>query len=410
MFIAAVLCLCAAGDAAPNMTVDLMLPPNATAVVSPTLQGAIGDLQYIDLQGLAYSTTPIRPSRRAFSSVSIVWGAGNSHGKKTLEQALQLVDSAVTQWGDTDIVLFPECFLYNGSNAETVDHGAVVTAMQTKAAEHKIYLIVPIYELLKQGQSQDGPTFNTAVLLGRNGSVVGKYHKHFPTTKEMNANVLPGFSVPVFDLDFGRIAMLICWDFNFPEVWHAVAAQDVDVVFWPSAAKGAENVIGHAMNHNYFIAANGLGQFYNQIGSRVPSEAVNVTLKADKVLYTTPSAGQDTGKGLGRLLIDTDQSSPPSEIVLLTKASLDLDSVVIFYGGPSAKQNKIRDFLAANTGKITIEWTSEVSKCHLLRATTLSGVSVRKLLREAGIETRQEEETRNRQVANQARKAAWSMQ
>jgi predicted amidohydrolase len=121
------------------------------------------------------------------------------------------VDSAVTQWSDVNVVLFPECFLYNGSNAETIEHGAIVTAMQKKAAQHKIYLIVPIYELLQQGQSQDGPTFNTAVLLGRNGSVVGKYHKHFPTTYEMDANVIPGSGsvVPVFDLDFGRTAILI---------------------------------------------------------------------------------------------------------------------------------------------------------------------------------------------------------
>jgi predicted amidohydrolase len=313
-----------AGDAAPNTTIDLMLPQQLTAVVSQQLHGATGDLQYVDLTAVAYSTTPIR-SRRAVSAVSIVWGAGNSHGKKTLDQALQLVDSAVTQWSDVDIVLFPECFLYNGSNAETIEHGAIVTAMQKKAAEHKIYLIVPIYELLQQGQSQDGPTFNTAVLLGRNGSVVGKYHKHFPTTYEMDANVIPGSVVPVFDLDFGRIAMLICWDFNFPEVWHAVAAQDVDVVFWPSAAKGAENVMGHAMDHNYFIVANGLGQFYNRVGAPVNhSESVNVTLKADPVLSSTAAATPLTSNGLKRIsaIDDGDHLKPPSNIVLLTKASI----------------------------------------------------------------------------------------
>merc|ERR1712217_438490 len=80
----------------------------------------------------------------------------------------------------------------------------------------------------------------------------------------------------------------------------------------------------------------------------------------------------------------------------------DLDKAVIFYGGPSAKQEKIRNFLTRYADKVAIEWTSDVSKLHLLKATS-AGVSVRALLRQAGIETRQEEETRTRLQANLAR-------
>ena len=39
---------------------------------------------------------------------------------------------------------------------------------------------------------------------------------------------------PVFDLDFGRVAMLTCFDVNFPELWMHLSARSVDVVFWPS--------------------------------------------------------------------------------------------------------------------------------------------------------------------------------
>jgi predicted amidohydrolase len=36
---------------------------------------------------------------------------------------------------------------------------------------------------------------------------------------ELGEGVLPGnLSVPTFDTDFGRVAILICWDFDFPEV------------------------------------------------------------------------------------------------------------------------------------------------------------------------------------------------
>ena len=36
---------------------------------------------------------------------------------------------------------------------------------------------------------------------------------------EINTGVLPStLGVPVFDTDFGRIAILLCWDMEFPEV------------------------------------------------------------------------------------------------------------------------------------------------------------------------------------------------
>jgi predicted amidohydrolase len=97
--------------------------------------------------------------------------------------------------------------------------------MQTKAKEHGVYIVVPIYELPFAGADQNGPKFNSAVLLGRQGEIIGKpYRKHFPTTTELDEAVMPGGEVPVFDLDFGRVAILTCWDFNFPEVWQAVQA------------------------------------------------------------------------------------------------------------------------------------------------------------------------------------------
>ncbi len=129
------------------------------------------------------------------------------------------------------------------------------------------------------------------------------------------------------------------------------------------------------MLHNFMIAANGAGQFYDRIGHPIAAESRNATV------------------------------GPPlrSKKVPMTKASLDLDSVLIFYGGPSTKQDKIKSFLAANADKVAVDWTSDVSKLHLLRSTK-PGVSVRALLRAADIETRQEEETRTRAAANTARK------
>ena len=373
-----------------------MLPPSLTADISVQLRGtglppstSNGDPNaFVDVRASLFANSNASsPATRArnLTITNVVWGAGNSHSMKTLDMAVMLVDAAVQQrttlggavLPPVDLVLFPETFLYNGSNAEVINgnvSGPIIRAMRVAARRHGVYIVATTYELPGEApdEPQDGPMYNSAVLIGRNGTVEGVYRKHFPTDYEIAAAVRPGERVPVFDLDCGRVAILTCWDFNFPELWQAVGAQGADAVLWPSAAKGAENVQGHALNGNFFIASNGAGQFYDQLGRQMSTTARNVTVKG----YTKP--------------------------VLLTTATLDLDSAVVFYGGPSAKQHKISDFLAMHTDDIAVAWTSDVSKMHLLRATT-PGFSVRTALRAARIETRQEEETRNRLVANQAR-------
>ena len=39
---------------------------------------------------------------------------------------------------------------------------------------------------------------------------------------------------PVFDLDIGRVAILMCFDINFPELWLHLSGRSVELVFWPS--------------------------------------------------------------------------------------------------------------------------------------------------------------------------------
>ena len=41
--------------------------------------------------------------------------------------------------------------------------------------------------------------------------------------------------VRAFDLDFGRIAVLVCFDINFAELWLQAEGLGADLVVWPSA-------------------------------------------------------------------------------------------------------------------------------------------------------------------------------
>jgi predicted amidohydrolase len=81
---------------------------------------------------------------------------------------------------------------------------------------------------------RDGKTaYNTAVLIGRDGKLAGKYRKVSLPREEVEGGLTPGSEFPVFDLDFGRVGILICWDIQFPEGARRLADLGAEVILLP---------------------------------------------------------------------------------------------------------------------------------------------------------------------------------
>ena len=59
--------------------------------------------------------------------------------------------------------------------------------------------------------------YNTAVLIDRSGNIIGKHHKVQLPLSDAAGGITPGDSMPVFDTDFGRVALLICQDIAMKE-------------------------------------------------------------------------------------------------------------------------------------------------------------------------------------------------
>jgi N-carbamoylputrescine amidase len=142
-----------------------------------------------------------------------------------------------------------------------------VQAMATLAKELGVVLIVPIYE-----EAMPGVYFNTALVYDADGSYLGKYRKnHIPDGPQYLEKYYftPGdLGYPVFDTQFGRIAVGICWDEWFPEVARLFALQGANIIFYPSAIgtepdrpeysshKAWQTVISaHGITNGVFIAA-----------------------------------------------------------------------------------------------------------------------------------------------------------
>lgn len=155
-----------------------------------------------------------------------------------------------------DMVLLPEGFAHiDGSssleNAETID-GRILTAMAEMAKRYSSYVAIPLW--LREGNR----VYNSVVILDRKGKPIGIYHKVFPVVLpdgSLEGGLTPGHEFPVFDLDFGRIGVQICFDVCYDEGWDALAIQEAELVLFPSAAPSVSALISQAYRHGYYIAA-----------------------------------------------------------------------------------------------------------------------------------------------------------
>jgi len=75
--------------------------------------------------------------------------------------------------------------------------------------------------------------YNIAYLFRRDGSVDRQYKLHITPSEEHWWGVSPGDEVRVFDTDRGKIAILICYDVEFPETARIAAAKGANVLFVP---------------------------------------------------------------------------------------------------------------------------------------------------------------------------------
>ena len=149
-------------------------------------------------------------------------------GQTPFNQSMAVLEQACDpSVGGADIAVLPEQF--RGAPNRTRDYpaesvaGPTIQAVGAVARRYGCYVVAPIREL----DPATGRQFNTAVLVGRDGSVVASYRKAFPVygspdgSIEGETNVHPGPSgVSVVELPgIGRVAMLICFDINFTELW-----------------------------------------------------------------------------------------------------------------------------------------------------------------------------------------------
>jgi beta-ureidopropionase len=117
--------------------------------------------------------------------------------------------------------------------------GPATEAVGAAAKEADAWVILPLYEL-----GEDEQLYNSAVVIDRQGKVVGRYRKNvIPLMKFSGVTGVEKFffrpgnlGYPVFETDLGiTIGITICYERHFPEGPRSLALAGADVIFVPTA-------------------------------------------------------------------------------------------------------------------------------------------------------------------------------
>ena len=302
--------------------------------------------------------------------------------QKTLDRMCGYIADAAQE--QSDIVAFPEiCNCLDTADpsdvAEPLD-GPTVTALSQAARQHELYVVCPLivseFALTPGGKTtpirggrggtrrtatakaegrkrQTGRRYNCAVLIGRQGEIVGVYRKNFPTHPELEAGITPGVETPVFETDFGRVGLCICFDLNYWEVGSGLCHNRAELVIWPSMWAGGRMLSKWAMEFGFNMAA------------VWKEQSTFVDVAGREILAVKREARDRTGR------------SP------VVTARIDLDRRLLH---PDYNLENLKALFERHgpTAAFT-EWLKQ--DCHLVFGSQIPGVSSDQLIEEFGLET-----------------------
>lgn len=187
--------------------------------------------------------------------------------EKRMQDILERMESVYAF--DPDIIVLPETIQTSWVRehkaleeiAEDENSPGPITSMLAKVAkEQNCYITCPIIT------KNEGRFYNSSILLNREGTIDGIFHKVHPTESEVVPNkyykggsITPGrLDPPVFTTDFGKVGMQICADASWEESWRSLKNSGAEMVLFPSQGPYSYILQNHAwLNHYYIISATG---------------------------------------------------------------------------------------------------------------------------------------------------------
>lgn len=167
--------------------------------------------------------------------------SGSKNKAQNLQKAEKFVQEAAAK--GTDIAVLPEMFCCEYKNSAFIENkepagGLVHSTLARLAKDNHIYLV---------GGSmpeEDGEKiYNTSFVFDRSGNQIARHRKmhlfdirvdggqSFCESDTFSA----GEDITVFDTEFGKMGLIICFDIRFPELTRLEAFKGAQAVFVPAA-------------------------------------------------------------------------------------------------------------------------------------------------------------------------------
>jgi omega-amidase len=172
----------------------------------------------------------------------------------------------------TDIVCLPELcnvFALPASScveyAEQFKEDVFFLRIREYAKKYKSYIISSMMTVHPE-TCESGKYYNTNFVIGRDGEIEGYYFKTHLTYEEINnLKLCPGETYPIFDLDFGKIAIAVCMDIVFPEPAMIFGLKGAEILFHPRWQSGPSEIVqdtrvrARAIDSLFYIASSSYG-------------------------------------------------------------------------------------------------------------------------------------------------------
>jgi len=245
--------------------------------------------------------------------------------KKNINHVNDIIDQACgrdrTTFGEMasiKLIVLPEMMLCGGnyplklkggrrSRKEGLEVSIEVPGPETdmigqKAKEYGVYICCGCFE---KDDKYPGVHFNSAFILDPNGKIILRYRKINSTNNMFEIAQSPHSlfdkyeeeMLPVVDTEIGKLAVGICYDMEFPEIWRAYALKGAELFLHPNGgmmdkriaqarARGADNLA-------YFLSAN-MGPFTNTAAATGGMGRSLIVDFAGNIIAQTAEAGEGT--------------------------------------------------------------------------------------------------------------------
>jgi predicted amidohydrolase len=220
------------------------------AFVTPLAAGDAGEIRPLSAAQIARKT-----ARVAAVQITGPWNYQVPAGEQN-DPARALVPYIDRAGNDkADLVVFPELYLgmFRVPSPQT-------EAIAAAARRNRLYVMVGCFEVI----NDKGDYGNSTLIFDRDGKITGRYFKSYqavgeaphcwpPKPDDPEWMMTPGQETPVFDLDFGRVGILTCYDGYFPEMFRLLSLKGAEIIIWPNARGGSveDYIVKTNLHQNY---------------------------------------------------------------------------------------------------------------------------------------------------------------